>query len=89
MLLSTFTAGWNPDCYTQPDQLDADIDQLAAISRDKSQPENKQLALQLIDYCLWKCLAMRARLHGSIAQAREHESNCDRIYRSLPESARW
>lgn len=44
---------------------------------------------QLSDYASLKASAMRARLKGDIQFAIRHENGCERIYKQLPEWARW
>lgn len=40
-------------------------------------------------YCAAKRLAMRARQSGRIADATAHERECESLYQSIPEGARW
>ena len=44
---------------------------------------------QLAAYAGHKADAMKHRMAGDIECATAHEKNCDRIYRQLPEWARW
>lgn len=41
------------------------------------------------DYALAKSTAAKFRLAGAIPAALLREQECDRIYRTLPKSARW
>ena len=43
----------------------------------------------LANYAANKATAMRLRKQGFIANAMDYERICDRIYETLPESARW
>ena len=45
--------------------------------------------LRLAEYCTIKARAMRHRAVGRIVQALNLEEKCDRIYRTLPDWARW
>jgi hypothetical protein len=44
---------------------------------------------RLESYARAKRLALVQRAHGYILQATTLERECDRIYKTLPESARW
>lgn len=44
---------------------------------------------ELAEYCKYKSAAMRWRKEGYVGQARAYEDTCDRIYKNLPEWAKW
>lgn len=43
---------------------------------------------QLARYAAWKAAAQKLRLAGDINGALRHESNCDKLYKELPEWAK-
>lgn len=87
--LASFLEDFNPDCYIDADQLDADIRQLGSLYYGSIRTPETDTVVALLDYCLSKRDAMRARLAGRIAEACNRESHCDSIYARLPLSARW
>ena len=55
----------------------ADLREFAVVSRN------------LAEYALTKACAMELRATGDIAGAQTREAQCDAIYKSLPDWARW
>lgn len=52
--------------------------------------EEFRLVLSLLQQYVWfKTHAIEERLGGKINLALEHEFDCDRVYKQLPEWARW
>lgn len=43
----------------------------------------------LKNYCANKAVAMKLRLEGRIAVALRYEAICERLYKELPQFARW
>ena len=70
----------NLDCYVSPDE--------AAEAAKEIREVSKGLDL-LASYAKVKARAMQFRLDGKINQALVQEQICDRIYKQLPDWAKW
>lgn len=66
----------NLDCFVSPEELDPFIE-------NKSLPENVRR------YAKQKKAAMTHRLAGQIQEAIIAESNCDALFKHIPEPYRW
>jgi hypothetical protein len=79
-----------------------DLDELRALARlpaarvarvlfsERERPKGyTRAALQIREYAACAIAARMWRHGGQIAQAMKHEAECERIYQSLPEFARW
>lgn len=52
-------------------------------------PGYTRVVSSLAGYAANKAAAMQCRAKGQVSHALIHERNCERIYESLPECARW
>jgi hypothetical protein len=69
--------------------LDAIIEPSQVTAMRKEFERFEVIFRLLKQYCQWKEDAMTHRLAGKIVTAKLYELQCDRIYKQLPEWAKW
>ncbi len=87
---------YNFDCMTHEElmafyvEINGHVPYTMARILFPSQPKDyTRTTVQLRCYAINKAVAMSLRLEGNIKVALEYEAICDRIYKDLPQYAKW